>query len=77
MLSSLWQKFLTEQLRQKLYFLFPEILTSKQMRPVFLIHFLVKNIEEKEIELLKKRLCQKLLSNDDKNWAGDQTDIKL
>ena len=34
-----------------------------------LILFLVKNFEEKEIQFLKKRFCQKLSSNDDNNQA--------
>ena len=36
-----------------------------------LILFLVKNFEEKEIEFLKERFCQKLPSNYDNNWAFD------
>ena len=28
-----------------------------------------QDFEEKEIEFLKGRFCQKLLSNDDNNWA--------
>ena len=40
------------------------------MGQVFFILFLVKNFEEKEIELLKERFCQKLPSNDDNNWAS-------
>ena len=35
-----------------------------------LILFLVKNFEEEEIEFLKERFCQKLLSYDDNNSAN-------
>ena len=56
-----------EPLHQKSCFLFPEIFYLKTDEIVSLILFLVKNFEEKGIELLKERLCQKLPSNDATN----------
>ena len=46
-----------------MYFLFLEILKTDGTS--LLILFLVKNFEEKEIEFLKERFCQKLSSNNE------------
>ena len=47
LLSLLWQKFLTELFLQKLYFLFLEILNSKQMVQVYLFFFCLPNLKNK------------------------------
>ena len=46
----------------------PYLKTDGKSLPIL---FLVKNFEEKEIKILKERFCQKLLSNDDNNWAKE------
>ena len=58
-LSSFWRKFLMESLIQKCFFLFLEILTSKQMLQALLILYFVKDFKEKEIAFLKERVYQK------------------
>ena len=51
----------------KILFPFPWIPYLKTDGTSLPILFLVKNFEEKEMEFLKERFCQKLLSNDDNN----------
>ena len=52
----------------KIVFPFPRNPYLKTNGKSLLILFLVKNVEEKEVEFLKDRFCQKLLLNDDNNW---------
>ena len=53
----------------KIIFSFPWNTYLKTDGTSLLILFVVKNFEEKEIEFLKERFCQKLLSNNDNNWG--------
>ena len=55
----------------KILFSFPWNPYLKTDGTSLLTIFLVKNFEEKEIKFLKERICQKLPSNDDNNWASE------
>ena len=69
MLSSFWQKFLTEPFLQKYYFLFLEILNKKENKEASTICFEIKIQRKRKYNFWRNGSFKNFCQNDDNNWA--------